>query len=201
MEGAELTKQEKRAVDEYLISKGLPTNIAVTFSDVALPDRYSTIRSRSEVNDFHSHLTKGLTLGIPLVSSNMESVTGADMAIALAREGGLGFLPQMLPIETRVEIIEKVRRTDSAFIEEPLTIHPDKTLKEAKQLMRQFGLWSVVAVDGRGHPVGMLSTRDWKYEDDESKKVRDLMSSRIVTAPTNVSFARAAEVLRKHKIE
>lgn len=199
----ELTKKEEQAIGEYLSRKGLPPNAAVTFSDVALPDRYSDVRSRSEIHDFEAELTGRMPVHIPIVSSNMESVTGAEMAIALAREGGLGFLPQMVSLEERVEMIRKIRRTDCAFIEDPLTIGPEKTLRAAKTLMEETGISSLVVTDKNSRPVGILSTRDWMYEKNENTKVRDLMGGgkKLIIAPRSVSFEKAAALLRTNKVE
>lgn len=197
-----LTKEEQLAINEYLVRKGLPTEYHVTFSDVALPERYSTVRSRSEIDDFRATLAGSVELGIPIVSANMESVTGAEMAIALAREGGLGFIPQMLPLEDRLEIIERVRRADSAFVDDPLTITPEKTLKEAKELMERYGIYGLVVVE-KGKPIGILSTRDWRYEADETKLVRDLMGGKenLIFARKNVPLEEAKRLLRVHRIE
>ncbi|MEK7608709.1 MAG: IMP dehydrogenase [Patescibacteria group bacterium] len=199
----ELTKSEKQAIEEYLARKGLPSGSALTFDDVAIPDRYSTVRSRSEIRDFRSYLTNSFHLNIPIVSSNMESVTGAEMAIALAREGGLGFLPQMVPLEARLEMIRKIKRTDCAFIEKPLTIGPEKTLHDAKCLMQETGISSLVVVDKSFRPVGILSTRDWKYEKNEKVKVRDLMGGKkkLIVMPGSVKFEKAATMLRANKVE
>ena len=96
MKEVALTKEEKKAILEYLKFKGLPVNLCVTFDDLAMPEDYSEVRSRADINDFGAKLVDGLKLGIPIVSANMESVTGVDMAVSLAREGGLGFLPQTI---------------------------------------------------------------------------------------------------------
>lgn len=199
----ELTKEEKSAIDYYLISKGLPTDIHVTFADVALPEQYSNLRSRSEIQNFRTTLIEGLELGIPIVSANMESVTGVEMAVALGREGGLGFIPQALPIEERLAIIGRIRRTDCAFIEKPLVIRPDRTLAQAKKLMNQYGIWSLVVVNDRREPIGILSTRDWRYEQDEKKFVSDLMrrDMPLVKAKISISLEEAAAILKRHRVE
>lgn len=174
---------------------------AVTFEDVTLPENYSDIRSRSEIFDFKTKLSPLLELATPIVSVNMESVTGLDLAVALEREGGLAFPPQTLPIGERVDLIHRLGRADSALIDKPLTIGPDETLEEAKELMSQFSVHSLVVVDRNNRPIGILSTRDWFYEPKDGKRVRDLMSKKVIYAPRGTSFAKAAEILRKNKIE
>lgn len=194
-------REEKSAIKNFFIEKGLSPDRAVTFSDVTLPENYSDIRSRSEVVDFKTEIVSGLELAIPIVSANMESVTGVELAIALEREGGLAFPPQSLPLRDRLDLISKIGRAESAFIEKPLTVSPNKNLTQAKKLMRQFGIRSLIVVNKRNQPVGILSTRDWLYEDGENRLVKDLMTKKLVTAPLNVSFEKAAKILKSKKIE
>ena len=196
-----LTNGEKTAIKEFFVSKGLPPDRAVTFEDVTLPENYSDIRSRSEVCDFKTKLLPSLELSVPIVSANMESVTGLDLAVALEREGGLAFPPQTLPISERVDLIHRIGRADSALIDKPLTAAPDETLEKAKELMSEFNVQSLVVVDKMNRPIGILSTRDWFYEPEDGRRVRDLMSKKLISAPRGISFEKAAEILRKNKIE
>ncbi len=198
-----LTPKEQQQVNAYLKSKGLPVDFAVTFSDVTLPEKYSEIRSRSEIHDFKTRVVSNIHLDIPICSSNMESVTGAEMVIALEREGGMGFIPQTIPIEERLEMIQKIKRTDSAYIDNPLTVSPAQTLKQAKEIMDKYKIYSLVVVDKNKKPVGILSTRDWLYETNENKKIKDLMGgkNKVVVAPANTSFEDAEKILRENKIE
>ncbi len=198
---AELSREERLAIEKFFLEKGLPLDTAVTFSDVTLPEGYSDIRSRSEISDFSGLIAPGLKLSIPIVSANMESVTGLELAVALEREGGLAFFPQTLPIAERLELVERIGRVDSAFIEHPLTIRPEKNLGEARNLMSRFGVKSLIVTDESKKVVGILSKRDWFYENDDKKTVGDLMTKRVITAPRNIHFDKAAEILRKHKIE
>ncbi|MDO8516124.1 MAG: IMP dehydrogenase [bacterium] len=217
----ELTPEEKDAIREYLERKGLPTQLAVTFRDVreippreweevdaVLTDDYSDIRSRSEINDFRAVLAGNLVLNIPLVSANMQSVTGDELATELAKEGGMGFLPQMLPIKDRVSMIDKIRRADCAFIKHPLSIAGTATLAEAKALMNESGIYSLVVVteeQDNKRPIGILSTRDWKYEIDQLKLVRDLMNgggkTELVSAPRSIPFEDARQLLHRKRVE
>ncbi len=199
---AGLSHEEKDAIRAFFFEKGLPLDRAITFSDVTLPEHYSDVRSRSEIFDFGTALTPSLALHLPIVSANMESVTGLELGVALEREGGLAFPPQTLPIEERLELIERIGRTDSALIDEPLTISPDHhTLKDAKEFMKRFGIQSVIALDEERRPIGILTTRDWLYEKDENVFVRDLMTKKLITAPRGIHFDEAAKILRKYKIE
>lgn len=199
----ELTKHEWDYVNGYLQSKGLPIDRSVTFDDIPMPDRYSEVRSRSDITDFSAELYPGIELGIPIILANMVSVAGIKAIVAMEREGGLGIPPQMLPIRARLEIIERVGRTECAHIGKPLTIGPEKTLAQAKQLMNRFGIYSLVVIDDNRRPIGILSTRDWRYETDDEKPVRDLMGGRrgVHKALKNISFEAAGKILRKHRIE
>src|SRR3989338_667469 len=198
-----LAPHEQEFVNAYLASKGLPIGINVTFGDLALPERYSDIRSRAEVQDFSVNLTPELRLETPVISANMESVTGVRLAEALEREGGLAIIPQMLSLDERLEMLERIGRAESALIDKPLTIPPHKTLREAKCLMNKFGIYSLVVIDKKKRPIGILSTRDWKYETDDEKMVGQLMGGRRVlyVAPRDISFVEAAKILRRQRIE
>ena len=199
----ELTKDEWDFVNSHLHSKGLPADCNLTFDDVALPDQYSIVRSRSEINDFSVRLCEGVDLEIPIILANMVSVACARSIVAIEREGGLGIPPQMLQIRERLDMLERVGRAECAYIHNPLTIGPDKTLTEAKQLMEKFGIYSLVVVDVNKKPIGILSTRDWRYETDGGKPVRDLMGGKrkLYVAHKNISFEEAGKILRKHRIE
>lgn len=198
-----LTPGEQEFVNEYLALKGLPLNVNVTFGDLALPESYSEVRSRSEINDFSTEIVPGLKLATPIISANMECVTGLRLAVALEREGGLAIFPQMLSLDERLEMLEKFSRAQCAFIDKPLTIRPDKTLRQAKQLMARYGIYSLVVINEKRQPIGILSTRDWRYEKDEQKLVGKLMGGRhqLYVGLSGISFEEAAKFLRRHRIE
>lgn len=200
-----LNVEDKKSIEEFFQKKGLPLDIDLTFEDVALPDEYSEIRSRSEIQDFRVSLARNLNLNIPIVSANMRSVSGAELIIALEREGGLGIAPQDLPLSDRLEILEKVLRAECAVIDEPLTIPPSATLKEAKGVMRKFDVSGLLVVDEEMRLLGILSSRDWRYEKDEQRLVWEIMTSsarrNLITAPADIILDEAAKILRKNKIE
>ncbi len=198
----ELTESEKKAMDVFLEKKGLPTDIDLTFGDVYLKTRYSEIRSRSEVRDLSTELA-GIKLGLPLIMANMVCVADARAIVAIEREGGLGIPPQMLALKTRLEMLDEIGRRDSALIDNPLTITPDRTLAEAKELMEKRGVSSLIVINEEDRPIGILSTRDWMYEKDEKKFVGDLMGGKrkLYAAKKGVSFEEAAKILKRHEIE
>ncbi len=197
----DLDDDERRAVKDFFEAKGLPTDIDLTYGDVGLPDQYSDIRSRSLVTDLSMPFMPHLRLNIPLISANMESVTGAKMMVAMEREGGLGFLPQSLPLETRLAMLEQVLRTDCAVIDDPLTVLTTQTLREAKEKMVKLGVSGAVVVSPEGHVAGIMSSRDWRYEEDDLKKVSELMTTRLSIVPHTISMEDASNMLRERKIE
>lgn len=198
----ELTLAEWEFIKSFLHDRGLPTDHDVTFGDVYLKTRYSEVRSRSEIIDFSTEIA-GIKLGLPLMMANMVCVADAKAIVSLEREGGLGIPPQMLPLKQRLEMLDEIGRRDSALIDNPLTIFPDATLEEAKKLMRKRGVSSLVVINGEKRPIGILSTRDWRYETDENKFVGDLMGGkrRLYAAKRGVSFEEATKILRQHRIE
>ena len=203
MKEVALTKEEKKAILEYLKFKGLPVNLCVTFDDLAMPEDYSEVRSRADINDFGAKLVDGLKLGIPIVSANMESVTGVDMAVSLAREGGLGFLPQTIAAEKRAEMIAQIRRTDSAFVENPLTVNLRHTLNDLRKLKETFGISSFVVIDESRTPIGIITTRDWCYETVLSKTVAQLICSdkQLIKSREDISLEAAVVIFRDYRIE
>jgi len=159
-------------VEKYLHEKGLSHDIAATFEDVLIIDQKSDIPSRSSIKDTRSRLARDFFLNIPVVSANMDTVTESQMAIALARLGGIGFIHQFLPIEKRVREIEKVKRADSGIIERPFTVGPDLNLRAAREMMKKWQVSGLLVVDSDTQKlVGILTSRDVRFEDAEDKKV------------------------------
>ncbi len=192
-----------KLVEDYLEIKGLPQSPAVTFEDVTIVDLYSDIPSRSSIKDTKGRMAQHIYLNTPVVSANMDTVTESQMAISIARMGGLGFVHQFLPIDKRVREIELVKRADSGVVAKPLTATPDMTLKEALLLMASYKISSLLVVDEKTRKlVGILAHRDYQFEPDDSKKVGFLMKKTgLVTAPPRKKKEKARQLLFKHKIE
>ena len=197
MEGLELGRVElERLVelDRRFAREGL------TFDDVLL------VPQRSEVlpNDVSTatRLTRSLELQIPLVSAAMDTVTEARLAIALAREGGIGILHRNLSIEAQVAELDKVKRSESGMIVEPVTLQPDEAVSAALELMARYRVSGVPVVDAEGVLVGILTNRDLRFESDTAQPVSALMTQRdLVTAPVGTTLEEAREILHRHKIE
>jgi len=172
----------------------------LTFDDVLLVPA----ESRVLPNDVSTatQLTRGIRLEVPIVSAAMDTVTEARLAIALAREGGLGIVHRNLSIEAQVAEVDKVKRSESGMIVEPVTLPPDALVSDALELMATFHISGVPVTDEGGTLVGILTNRDLRFAPDKSKPVSALMTSReLVTAPVGTTLAEAEAILHRHKIE
>ena len=151
------------------------TQPALTFDDVLLVPKRSSIRSRSSV-DPSSWLVPGIRLAAPIISANMDTVTEAPMAIAMAQAGGIGILHRFLPAERQAEAVRKVKRAESFVVENPIAIHPDATLRDARARMGEADIGGLVVVDQEGHLLGLLTRRDVLLAPDSSELVKTLMT-------------------------
>ena len=174
----------------------------LTFDDVLLVPKKSPVLSRKEVS-VQSNLTKRILLNVPLVSANMDTVTESTMAIAMARQGGIGIIHRFLPIEKQVEEIQRVKRSESFIIEKPVTIYQNKTLKEAKILMTVNGIGGILVIDDNNDLNGILTNRDILFQDNPTIKISELMTPRneMITAPYGISIDEAKKILYDHRIE
>jgi len=173
---------------------------ALTFHDVLLVPKRSSIASRKHV-DTSGRFSRRITLKVPIVSANMDTVTEARMAIALAQVGGLGVIHRFLTVEEEVAQVAKVKRAESIVIDAPYTIGPDETVGRAKSLMREHGVGGLLVVDAKGKLLGLVTERDVQFRDKTSESLRKVMTTKLVTAPPDVGSAKAREILRDHKVE
>ena len=172
----------------------------LTFDDVLLMPAYSDVLPR-DVN-IQSQLTKDITLNIPLLSAAMDTVTEAFLAIALAREGGLGILHKNMSIEQQATQVRKVKRSESGLILDPVTLLVDATIGDALRLMKENKIGGIPIVDNNQKLVGILTNRDLRFEDNFKRKVSEVMTSvNLITAPEGTDLKKAQLILRKHKIE
>ena len=182
---------------------GLPEKFAregLTFDDVLLVPAESSVLP----NDVSTatRLTRTIVLEVPVVSAAMDTVTEARMAIALAREGGLGIVQRNLSIEAQVGEIDKVKRSEAGMIVEPLTLPPDALVSDALELMERYHVSGVPVTDDDGKLVGILTNRDLRFERNLEQPVSALMTSRnLVTAPVGTTLAEAEQRLHEHRIE
>ena len=182
------------AIEEKFAKEGL------TFDDVLLIPGESSVLPNDVSTS--TRLTPSITLAIPLVSAAMDTVTEARMAIALARLGGIGIVHRNLSIEDQVAEVDKVKRSESGMIVEPVTLRPDARVAEAQELMARYHISGIPITDEDGRLVGILTNRDLRFLKDPERPVSDLMTSRnLVTAPVGTTLAAAEEILHRHRIE
>ena len=172
----------------------------LTFDDVLLVPAESRVLP-NEVSTA-THLTRGITIEIPIVSAAMDTVTEARLAIALAREGGMGIIHRNLSIDAQMAEVDKVKRSESGMIVEPVTLARDAVVSDALELMATYHISGVPITDETGLLVGILTNRDLRFAPDASQPVSALMTSRdLVTAPVGTTLAEAEAILHRHKIE
>src|SRR5918999_234774 len=176
------------------ISEGL------TFDDVLLlPARSDVLPSETDTS---TQFTRNIRLQIPLCSAAMDTVTEAALAIALAQQGGIGVIHKNLPIERQAEEVDKVKRSESGMIVDPVTIRPDRPVQEALQVMQRFHISGVPVVDEAGHLVGIITNRDLRFETRFDIPVAEVMTKQpLVTVPVGTTLEQAKAVLQKHRIE
>ncbi|MEO1922970.1 MAG: IMP dehydrogenase [Nautiliaceae bacterium] len=173
---------------------------ALTFEDVLLVPKYSEVLPK-EV-DLKTKFTKNVELNIPIVSAAMDTVTESRAAIALARLGGIGVIHKNMDIATQAKEVEKVKKSESGIIIDPIKIFPDDTLAKAEELMATYKISGVPVVDKNGKLIGILTNRDMRFEKDYSKKVKDVMTKMpLVTAKEGITLEEAEEILHENKIE
>src|SRR6187399_1815780 len=158
------------------------TDVALTFDDVLLVPRHSIVHPSDVITK--SRFTRGIELNVPLVAAAMDTVTEADMAIAMARAGGIGVLHKNMSVERQAAEVDKVKRSESGMILNPITLGPDRPLREAYQLMRRFKISGVPIVDGQGRLIGIITNRDLQFESNLDQPIRDVMTKeKLVTVP------------------
>jgi IMP dehydrogenase len=173
---------------------------SLTFDDVLLVPRHSTVHPKD--TSLVSSLTATIQLQIPLLTAAMDTVTESQMAIAIARQGGLGVIHKNLSIERQAAEVERVKRSESGMIVNPITLTPDQTLQDARELMARFSVSGVLIVEEDGLLVGIATHRDLQFESDMSRTLLDVMTKDgLITTPEGTSLDTAEEILHKHRIE
>ena len=173
--------------------------LALTFDDILLEPAASSVLPH-EVK-ISTRLTKKITINMPIISAAMDTVTEADMAIAVARLGGIGVIHRNFSIEEQVEQVKRVKRSESGVISEPVTLDPGATLEEAKLLMGQHHI-SGIPVVNNNRLKGIITERDLRLETNLSKKVGEVMTAKgVITAEVGTTLTQAEKILKKYKIE
>ncbi|MCI8831578.1 MAG: IMP dehydrogenase [Lachnospiraceae bacterium] len=171
----------------------------ITFDDVLLVPSYSEVIPNQV--DLTTYLTRTIKLNIPLMSAGMDTVTEHRMAIAMARQGGIGIIHKNMSIEAQAEEVDKVKRSENGVITDPFYLSPEHTLKDADDLMGKFRISGVPITEGR-KLVGIITNRDLKFEEDFSKKIKECMTSEnLVTAEEGITMVEAKRILAKARVE
>ena len=171
----------------------------ITFDDVLLVPAYSEVIPNQV--DLTTYLTKKIKLNIPLMSAGMDTVTEHRMAIAMARQGGIGIIHKNMSIKEQAEEVDKVKRSENGVITDPFSLSPEHTLKDADELMAKFRISGVPITEGR-KLVGIITNRDLKFEEDFSRKIKECMTSKnLVTAREGITMVEAKKILAKARVE
>ncbi len=172
----------------------------LTYDDVLLIPAYSDVLP-SQI-DVSTWLTREIRLHIPIVSSAMDTVTEDRMAIALAREGGLGIIHKNMAPAQQADLVRRVKRSESGMITDPITLRPEQTIGEAWELMSDYHISGVPITSAAGELVGILTNRDLRFETDPMRKISELMTSEeLVTVPVGTTLEQAKQALHQHRIE
>lgn len=172
----------------------------LTFDDLLLLPGHSTVHPRNTT--LASNLTRRLRLSIPLVSAAMDTVTESRMAVAMAREGGLGVIHKNMPVELQAQEVDRVKRSESGMILRPITLSPSGTVQDAQRLMARYSISGVPIVENGDRLVGIVTNRDLQFVSDPDGAVSEVMTSeKLVTAPEGTTLEEAEAILHRHRIE
>jgi IMP dehydrogenase len=173
---------------------------ALTFDDVLLPPRHSRVHPKDV--DTRSRFTDGIDLRVPLVSAAMDTVTESEMAIAMARAGGIGVLHKNMSIDRQAAEVDQVKRSESGMIIKPITLRAHNTVREARQEMQKYRISGVPIVDDNGRLVGIITNRDLQFERNPDRPLREAMTKDgLVTVPVGTTLDQAEQILAEHRIE
>ena len=172
----------------------------LTFDDVLVVPRYSQVLPRDV--ETSTQFTKNLRLNTPIVSAAMDTVTESKLAIAIAREGGIGIIHKNMSIEAQANEVKKVKRSESGMIIDPVTLHPEASLSEAVSLMKENRIGGIPVVDNDNQLVGIITNRDLRFEVNLNKLLKEVMTKEnLITAKQGTTLESAQEILEKEKIE
>jgi IMP dehydrogenase len=172
----------------------------LTFDDLLLIPAKSSVLPRE--TDITTYLTREIKLNIPFISAAMDTVTESEMAIAMAAQGGIGIIHKNMSIERQADEVDKVKRSESGMIVNPITLTPDHTIYQAEEIMSKYRISGIPIVDGNGRLIGILTNRDLRFEPNRSLLVSQLMTKEnLITAPIGTTLEEAEKILHRHRIE
>src|SRR6266536_1135855 len=174
-------------------------DVVLTFDDVLLTPRHCVVQPKDTTTV--SRFTRRITLNVPFASAAMDTVTESEMAMAMARAGGIGVIHKNMSVDRQAAEVDRVKRSESGIILNPITLPPEATLREAVALMTRFRISGVPIVDRDGHLVGIITNRDLQFERNLDQALSQVMTSKVVTAPVGTTLEEAERILGKHRIE
>ena len=172
---------------------------ALTYDDVLLVPAYSEVVP-NEV-DIKTSLTRNIGLNIPLISASMDTITESKLAIAIALKGGIGIVHKNMTITKQAEEIRKVKRSQSGMIKDPITLKVEANVKDAISIMKQNHIGGIPIINDATDLVGIVTNRDLRFQKDQSLKLSDIMTKKLITAKSGITLDSAEKILKKHKIE
>ncbi|NTU78836.1 MAG: IMP dehydrogenase, partial [Chloroflexales bacterium] len=180
----------------------LRPDTALTFDDVLLVPRRSSVRSRQAVST-HTQLSRRIALSIPVISSNMDTVTESAMARAMAHLGGLGVIHRFMSVDRQAAEITRVKRTEGFIVEHPHSLRPDATVQDARERMAEHMIGGLMVLDAQNEVMGLVTARDLAFERDPGRPVVEVMTPRekLVTVRQGTSLEEARDILHGHRIE
>jgi IMP dehydrogenase len=174
--------------------------VALTYDDVLLVPQYSEVESRKKLST-RTRLTSKLNLEIPILSANMDTVTESEMAVAMARAGGIGIIHRFMSIEEQVRQVQRVKKTESFVVENPITLKASDTVGDVKRIVDETYTGGIVILDEAGKVVGIVTTRDLLFEGNGHRYLSEVMTSEVITAPAGTTLKEAERILHEHRIE
>ncbi|MBR6495968.1 MAG: IMP dehydrogenase, partial [Rikenellaceae bacterium] len=180
-------------INDKICAEGL------TFDDVLLVPAYSEIVARNV--DVRSKFSRNIVINTPMVSAAMDTVTEADLAIAIAREGGIGVIHKNMSIERQAQQVRKVKRAENGMIYDPITISKDNTVSDALQLMNENRIGGIPVVEDDMTLIGIVTNRDLRFQQDLNKRIEEVMTSKGLVTTRSTDLKQAATILLENKIE
>ena len=175
-------------------------DVALTYDDVLLVPQYSDVDSRRALST-RTQLTKKIALQIPIISANMDVVTESEMAITMAREGGIGMIHRFMTIAEQARQIERVKKAESFIVDKPITMTESHTVGDVKRVVNETGTGGILIVDKNERLIGIVSTRDLLFEEDENKPVTEIMTRNVHSAPPDTTLKEAERLLHEYRVE
>ena len=174
--------------------------VALTYDDVLLTPQYSDVKSRRKLST-RTLLTPNILMQTPIVSANMDTVTESKMGIVMAREGGIGIIHRFMTINDQVKQIQRVKKAESFVVENPITLDKKSTVGDAWHLVKETDTGGIVIVDKNRRVLGIVTTRDMLFENDNQRPITEIMTKKVITAPLNTKLEEAEKILHKYRIE